>query len=42
MAVPEELAEFFVTPKNVDEIVKTISFTISEAINDVFTPEHIE
>ena len=42
MAVPEELAEFFVTPKNVDEIVKTISFTISEAINDIFTPEHIE
>lgn len=42
MAVPEELAEFFVTPKNVDEIVKTISFTISEAINDIFTPEHVE
>lgn len=29
----EELAEMFVTPKNVDEAVKKISYTVSEAIN---------
>jgi spore protease len=29
----EELSDMFVTPKNIDEAVKKISFTISEAIN---------
>ena len=28
-----ELATMFVTPKNIDESVKRISYTISEAIN---------
>ena len=33
-----ELADMFVTPKNIDELVKRISFTISEAINSmIFT-----
>lgn len=30
-----ELADMFVTPKNVDEAVKKISYTISEAINGI-------
>lgn len=33
--LPPELAEMYVTPKNVDEAVKKISYTISEAINQV-------
>lgn len=32
-AVPYEYASMFVTPKNIDEAVKRISYTISEAIN---------
>lgn len=32
-----ELAEMYVTPKNVDEAVKKISYTISEAINQVIS-----
>lgn len=31
-----ELAAMFVTPKNIDEAVKRVSFTISEAINKFF------
>ncbi len=31
--VEPELVDMFVTPKNIDELVKRISFTISEAIN---------
>ena len=33
--ISPELADMFVTPKNVDEAVKKISYTISEAINQV-------
>ena len=29
----EDMADMFVTPKNIDELVKRISYTISEAIN---------
>jgi spore protease len=29
----EKLSDMFVTPKNIDEAVKKISYTISEAIN---------
>lgn len=32
-SAPAELANFYVTPKDIDEIVKRISFTLSEAIN---------
>lgn len=31
--IDEDLADMFVTPKNIDELVKRISYTISEAIN---------
>lgn len=31
--VQPEFADMFVTPKNIDELIKRISFTISEAIN---------
>lgn len=34
--VEPELASMFVTPKNIDEAVKRVSFTISEAINRFF------
>ena len=34
MADPE-IADMFVTPKNIDELIKRISFTISEAINSL-------
>lgn len=38
--LPNELAEMYVTPKNVDEAVKKISFTISEAIHrGIYTEE---
>jgi len=30
-----ELLDMFVTPKNIDEAVKKISYTISEAINEI-------
>lgn len=33
--VEPELVDMFVTPKNIDELVKRISFTISEAINSI-------
>ncbi len=33
--VEPELADMFVTPKNIDELIKRISFTISEAINSI-------
>ena len=33
--VEPELADMFVTPKNIDELVRRISFTISEAINGI-------
>ncbi|NLG03841.1 MAG: GPR endopeptidase [Clostridia bacterium] len=32
-SAPPELANFYVTPKDIDEIIKRISFTLSEAIN---------
>lgn len=31
--IPESMSKMYVTPKDVDELVKRISFTISEAIN---------
>jgi spore protease len=31
--IDKSLANMFVTPKNIDELVKRISYTISEAIN---------
>ena len=31
-----DLAAMFVTPKNIDEAVKRVSYTISEAINKFF------
>ena len=31
----EDMADMFVTPKNIDELVRRISFTISEAINAI-------
>ena len=31
--IPESMYQMYVTPKDVDETVKRISFTISEAIN---------
>lgn len=34
--INEELATMFVTPKNIDESVKRVSFTISESINRFF------
>ena len=34
--VEPELASMFVTPKNIDEAVKRVSYTISEAINSFF------
>lgn len=36
--VPSEMTNLFVTPKNIDELVKRISFTISEAINRMVVP----
>jgi spore protease len=33
--VEPELASMFVTPKNIDELIKRISFTISESINSI-------
>jgi GPR endopeptidase len=33
--VEPDLADMFVTPKNIDELIKRISFTISEAINGI-------
>ncbi len=35
-AISKELSSMFVTPKNIDESVKRVSFTISEAINRFF------
>ena len=35
--VAPDLSDMFVTPKNIDEAVKRISFTISEAINQYIT-----
>lgn len=35
--VEPELADMFVTPKNIDELVRRISFTISEAIMVLFS-----
>lgn len=35
--VEPELVDMFVTPKNIDELVKRISFTISEAINSIIS-----
>lgn len=34
--IPNGIAGMFVTPKNIDETVKTLSFTISEALNMAF------
>ena len=34
--VEPALASMFVTPKNIDEAVKRVSYTISEAINRFF------
>lgn len=31
--IDEDMADMFVTPKNIDELAKRISYTISEAIN---------
>ena len=31
--IPESMSRMYVTPKDVDELVKRISFTISEAVN---------
>ena len=31
----EDMADMFVTPKNIDELVRRISITISEAINAI-------
>ena len=33
--VDPDLADMFVTPKNIDELIRRISFTISEAINGI-------
>jgi spore protease len=33
--VEPDMAAMFVTPKNIDELIKRISFTISEAINSM-------
>lgn len=38
--ISPQLADMFVTPKNVDEAVKKISFTISEAIHQVIYEKH--
>ena len=34
--IPNGIAGMFVTPKNIDETVKNLSFTISEALNQTF------
>ena len=31
--IPESMSRMYVTPKDVDELVRRISFTISEAVN---------
>ena len=33
--VDPDLSQMFVTPKNIDEAIRRISFTISEAINQI-------
>lgn len=33
--IDEDMADMFVTPKNIDELVKRVSYTISEAINSL-------
>lgn len=33
--IDEDMADMFVTPKNIDELVKRISYTISEAVNSL-------
>ncbi len=35
--IDEDMADMFVTPKNIDELVKRISYTISESINALTT-----
>ena len=35
--IDEDMADMFVTPKNIDELVKRISYTISESINGLET-----
>ena len=35
--MPPHLNGMFVTPKNIDELIKQLSFTLSEALNMVFT-----
>jgi spore protease len=37
--VTPDMASMFVTPKNIDELIKRISFTISEAINGMIFEE---
>ena len=34
--MPPHLNGMFVTPKNIDEIIKQLSFTLSEALNIAF------
>ena len=36
--MPEEMLELFVTPKNVDEIIEQMSYTLSESLNQLFHP----
>ena len=33
--IDQDMADMFVTPKNIDELVKRVSYTISEAINGI-------
>ena len=42
--IPDSLLSMFVTPNNIDEAVKRVSYTISEALNMLFsnkTKSHI-
>ena len=34
--IPNGIVGMFVTPKNIDEMVKSLSYTISEALNMTF------
>ncbi len=38
--ISPHLHGLFVTPKDIDETVKQISYTISEALNQLFSPGH--
>ena len=36
--MPEEIRTLFVTPKNIDEIMEQMSYTLSEALNELCHP----